>query len=270
VNPVRIGRLTRTLRRRLGWRQVDLARRAGVSQQTVSLVETGRSRRLALATLEKILGHLEADVYLVVRWRGGELDRVIDAPHASLLGSTADLLGAAGWLARAEVTYAIGRDRGSIDLLGFNPTDRAVLVVEVKSDVTSADSTLRRHDEKVRLAARIALERFGWVAASVSGLLVLPDASTPRRRIAALGSLFDRSYPLRGRALRRWMHRPDGPMRGILFLPITNAIGDRRALTSRRRIQRPARGLSERGVAGRVPLAGGRFVDSSGEHQADW
>jgi transcriptional regulator with XRE-family HTH domain len=270
MHAVRIGRIVRTLRRRLGWRQVDLAGRAAVSQQAVSLVETGNGRRLSLATLERILGALEAEIELVVRWRGGELDRLTDEAHATIVSGFMRLLLARGWLVRVEVTYAIGRDRGSIDVLAFHPNLRALLVVEAKADLTSAESTLRRHDEKGRLAGQIARDRFGWDATTVSRLLVLPDASTPRRRVAGHGALFDHAYPVRGRAVARWLRHPIGAISGLLFLSVTNPVGGRRVLESRRRIGRPRDGVPTLDLPPerreRVP----GFVDSSGEHQQNW
>lgn len=270
MHPVRIGRIVRSLRRRLGWRQVDLAKRAGVSQQAVSLAETGQARRVSLATLERILGALEAEVEILVRWRGGELDRIVDAAHAELVVAIAELLTALGWMVHLEVTYAIGRERGSIDLLAFHPVARTVLVVEVKVDMTSAESTLRRHDEKVRLARRIAQDRFEWDAPSVSRLLVLPDASTPRRRIAAHAALFHRMYPMRGREARRWLRRPDGPSAAIMFLSVTNRVGDRRGQGSRRRIQRPRETQTPVDPRSTARLRAPGFIDSTGEHQAEW
>jgi hypothetical protein len=151
-----------------------------------------------------------------------------------------------------------------------NPFERTLLVVEVKVDVTGAESTLRRHDEKSRLARRIARDRFGWDATSVSRLLVLPDASTPRRRIAAHFALFDRAYPLRGHDLRRWLRRPNGSTSGLIILSVTNPVGGRRLLESRRRVQRSTSGaLTHESTASTRPSTRD-FIDSSGEHQPGW
>lgn len=270
MHPVRIGRTVRALRRRLGWRQLDLARRARVSQQLVSLVETGRSRAVSLSKLERILEPLEADLEVVVRWRGGELDRIVDAAHAAMTAAVAALVGALGWDVRLEVTYAIGAERGSIDLLAFHAPTRSLLVVEVKVDLTSAEATLRRHDEKVRLARRVALERYGWTSASVSRLLVLPDASTPRRRVAAHGAIFDRAYPIRGPDARRWLTFPGGAVAGLLFLSVTNPPGGRRVLESRRRVRRPREHAAPGEATSPAPPWARGFIDSSGEHKTEW
>lgn len=251
MNPVRVGRIVRALRRRIGWRQIDLARRARVSQQTVSLIETGQARRVSIAVLERVLMTLGAELDLGVRWRGGELDRLLDEAHATLSGDVARVLGDRGWIVRVEVTYAVGRDRGSIDVLAFHAASGSLVVVEVKVDFTSAEATLRRHDEKVRLARGIAHERLDWIVRSVSRLLVLPESTTSRRRVERHAALMSRAYPLRGHELTSWLRAPDRPVDGILFLPPTKGVGGRRDLTSRRRIRQvrsaaPSAGLSTR------------------------
>ena len=50
-----------------------------------------------------------------------------------------------------EVTFANYRERGSIDVLAVNEGERAVLITEVKSEITSWEETQRRFDVKVRL-----------------------------------------------------------------------------------------------------------------------
>jgi transcriptional regulator with XRE-family HTH domain len=238
VNFVRVGRIARTLRRRRGWRQRDLAIRSNVSQQTVSLIERGLSRDASLTKIERVLGALEAEVDLVVRWRGGELDRVLDEGHAVLVGQVAAELASAGWLVEIELTYSRFGERGSIDVIAFHADRSALLVVEVKTEVASVEATVRKHDEKARLARTVVLERLGWSVRSTSRLLVLPAASTPRRHVARHAAVFDRAYPLRGANLRAWLREPSGPISGLLFASSTNGVGVGRALTSRRRINR--------------------------------
>src|SRR3990172_13141578 len=85
MDDLRLGALVRTLRRRLGWRQVDLARRAGVSQSAVSRLETGHLDELSLSTIRRIAAALEITVDFAPRWRGGELARLLHAGHAELV-----------------------------------------------------------------------------------------------------------------------------------------------------------------------------------------
>ena len=84
-----IGRVCRTLRRRLRWRQSDLAARAGVSQSLISDIERGQLRHVGLATLRRVFESLEVDLVLNARWRGGELDRLLDEDHSRLVAAIA-------------------------------------------------------------------------------------------------------------------------------------------------------------------------------------
>jgi transcriptional regulator with XRE-family HTH domain len=248
VNLVRVGRVVRTLRRNRGWRQVDLARRAVCSQQLVSAIEAGR--RVSLPALERVAHCLEAELELFIRWHGGQLERLLDEGHAELVALTATLLERRGWLVRLEVSYEIGRSSGSIDLLAFNVAASALLVVEVKTELLGAEATLRKHDEKTRLAASIA-SRFGWHPMTVSRLLVLPATTTVRVALDRRADLFGRAYPRRGREASRWLRDPVDRAEAILTIPITRPAGATRDLTSRRRIRRPNAGSPEHAARGR-------------------
>jgi hypothetical protein len=153
-----------------------------------------------------------------VRWRGGELDRLLDQTHAELVERAARLLERLGWEVHVEASFARYGERGSVDILAWHRTARIVLVIEVKSEITGVEETLRRHDTKVRLAPHIAFERLGERPAHVARLLVLPDTSVTRRRLAGHEVTFRRAYPARGRSVTRWLAAPDGPLAGILLL----------------------------------------------------
>ena len=232
-----IGRIGRALRHRLGWRQHDLAGRVGLSQGEISLFERGRIDGMPVRTVRRILSGLDAELVLVVRWRGGDLDRLLDAAHARLGDDLARLLEADGWEVAPEVSYAIFGERGSIDLLAWHADAATLLVVEIKSEITSVEGTFRKHDEKVRLAARIARERFGWAAGVTARLLVLPEHRTVRRHVEDKAALFSRVYPLRNVGVRRWLQSPAGPMSGILFLPNTSDSRAMRTRSMRKRVR---------------------------------
>jgi transcriptional regulator with XRE-family HTH domain len=146
VEDLRIGRALRAIRHRLAWRQVDLARRARVGQSTVSLLERGHIDGLSIRALRRACAALDADLVLLVRWRGGDLNRLLDERHARLGARLARILEALGWEVSPEVTFAINGERGSIDLLAWHAGTRTLLVVEIKSELTSAGDTLRRLD----------------------------------------------------------------------------------------------------------------------------
>jgi len=237
MDDVAIGRLVGVIRRRLGLRQADVAERAEVSQQLVSLLEAGGLGRLSLGAARGIFRAMGAELVVTVRWRGAEVDRVRDEIHARVVAVVAALLEAEGWLTAAEVSYSEFGERGSIDLLAFHPGTRILVVVEVKSEIASVEETLRRHDAKVRLAPKIARERFGWAAVGTCRLLAISDARTARRRVARHEGVFGRAYPVRGWAARGWLRHPFPGAGLLLFLSDTSGAGGRQGADTPRRVR---------------------------------
>ena len=209
----------------------------------VSRLERGRIATMPVGSIRDMAQALGAEVLLVIRWRGGELDRLMDEAHATLMGRAVEILQAFGWETRSEVSFSVYGERGSIDVLAWHAPTRTLLVVEVKSELTSVEETLRVHDAKLRLAARIAADRFGWHATITARLLVLPDLSTSRRRVARHRAVLDGAYPLRGHTIRAWLITPTPLVRpatvgGLLFLSPTQAARSRNGPVSRKRVRR--------------------------------
>lgn len=238
MDPIRVGRSLRALRQRLRWRQLDLARRAAVSQQTVSDIERGRAASVSLPRLVRVATALDADIDLVVRWRGGALDRLLDERHAALCAAAAHRLASAGFEVVAEASYSYFGERGSVDVLGWDARRAAIAVIEVKTELTSIEATLRKHDEKIRLGPRIARDRFGQSPRAVIGLLVVGDDSTSRRRVERHAPVLGSAYPIRGRAA--WAIAASGrsSARGLVFLSPTSPGGIRSGPV--RRVRRPS------------------------------
>ncbi len=238
MDDVRLGRRFRALRHRLGWRQSDVGAKAGVSQDLVSLVERGHIEDASIRSLRAVARALDAELTITLSFRGAELDRLLDEGHAALLGAVAARLGALGWEVRAEVSFAVWGERGSIDVLAWHAPSRTLLVVEIKTELVSVEETLRRHDAKTRLAADVAKDRFGWSATRVARLLVFPDASTPRRAVRRHDAVLRTAYPVRGRALRAWLGSPGGSIAGLAFHAATIQTRGTTTPVSRRRIRR--------------------------------
>jgi transcriptional regulator with XRE-family HTH domain len=209
--------------------QHAVARAAGVSQATISRLERGHLDTVSLRSVRRAFSALDARVSVDVGWRGGALDRLLDERHAALVGTLVTVLSAAGWDVAVEVTYSHFGERGSIDVLAVLLQARAAIVAEVKTELTSVEETLRRHDAKVRLAPLLIEERFGWRPLHVSRLLVLPEDRTARRRVARQAALLDRVLPARGQAIREWLRRPTGQLAGLWFLSGSHGRTQRRA-----------------------------------------
>ncbi|MEA2632413.1 MAG: Helix-turn-helix domain, partial [Chloroflexota bacterium] len=218
MNDPRLGTVIRALRRRKNWRQRDLASAAGVSQPLISKLERGEIGDVNVDTVRAVTAALDATLSIDVRWHGGAIDRLLDEKHARIVGASADLLALCSWLTEVEVSYSVYGERGSIDILAWHEGARALLVIEVKSELVSVEATLRKLDEKTRLAGTVARERFGWRSESVARMLVLPSNSTERRRVARHDAALGAALPLRYDDLRAWLRRPIGPMSGILFV----------------------------------------------------
>jgi transcriptional regulator with XRE-family HTH domain len=218
VDATRLGSVFRTVRIRLRLRQVDVARRAGVARSTVSRIERGLVGSLPVDVLAKVGASLEIHVDLLPRWRGGELTRMLNAGHSALHEATARLLAPQpGWLFAPEVSFAVYGERGVIDVLAFHGERRALLVIELKTELVDVEGLLGSVDRYRRLARGVARDR-GWDAASVSMWVVLRDTDTNRRRVAAHGTVLRAALPLDGWRMRRWLRAPDGAVAGLSFL----------------------------------------------------
>ena len=247
MEPARFGSAVRQLRRRRRWRQVDLAAAAGVSHDTVSRIERGRLDGVSHGTLQRVCGALGAVMSVELRWRGGAVDRLLDERHSALAGRMAERLGAHDWQVHPEASYSHFGERGSIDLLAWHATSSALLVVEIKTELTSIEETLRKHDAKVRLGPVIARERYGWAARSVARLLVVVDSTSNRRRVERQAALLAAVLPVRGRSVREWLGRPSGPLAGLLFLPLADEVRVKQAPATSHRIRSAVQVSAERG-----------------------
>jgi len=181
---------------------------------------------------------LGADLDVRVRWQGEGLDRLLDEGHATIIDRFLPLLRVASWEVALEVTFNEFGERGSIDILGWHPSTRALLVVEIKSVVPDAQGTLAPLDRKVRVAPKLARGR-GWDPVTVSRLLVIGDTTTNRDRVRRFNALFDAALPVRGRDVRRWLGNPDRAISALWFLPESTHRGVRRSTAGKARVNRP-------------------------------
>lgn len=245
MDDVRVGRILRRLRRRRGWTQAELGSRCGVSQQAISLVERGHGSDLSGDTLRRVFASLDARWEPIVTWRGGDLDRLLDEEHARLVGEVVRRMAALRWEVVVEVTYSEYGERGSIDVLGARRDLLAMAVVEVKSDLTVMDATVRKADEKERLVReKLGRRRFGFTPRHLARLLVLPSTETARRRVRSSASILDAAFPARGSEVRRWLREPVGDLAGIVFVSDTNPGGGTRVGGGPKRVRarKPCRG----------------------------
>lgn len=173
------------------------------------------------------------------RWRGGELDGLLNSGHAALHEHVAGLFEALpAWTAAPEVSFAIYGERGVIDVLAWHAERRALLVVELKTEIVDVQDLIGSVDRKRRLARRVGQER-DWPADRVACWVAVAETRTNRRREAAHARVLRAAFPDGGRALRSWPLSPRDAIAALSFVTIANGGGTSRPVASRRRVRRP-------------------------------
>ena len=238
MRDAQLGAAVRTLRRRRTWRQEDLARAAGVSRTLVSTIESGQITEVRISRLRSIARALEASLVVEMRWGGGALDRLLDERHAALASAALRVLESSAWHGRPEVSYSRYGERGSIDVLAWHAATRSLLVIEIKTELASVEATLRKLDEKSRLAPVIAAEQLGWRADVLGRALILGDTTTNRRHVRQQGRVLGSSLPASSATVRAWLRAPAGAIAGIMFLPNDAVAGVKRGPATEARIRR--------------------------------
>ncbi len=270
MDDVRLRRAIRAIRLHRRLRQVDLARISGLSQATISDVERGHAGTLSLRSVRAIVAALGADASVEIRWRSGDVDRLLDERHAALARAAVDLLVRRGWRVATEVTYSHYGERGAYDVLAVPEVAGLALAVEAKTRLVSLEATLRKLDEKVRLAPKVAADRFAMRPHSAIPMLVRPEGTASRRSVAMHDAILRRALPVRGAAARAWLAAPDATASGILLVVTPSRTGGTGPAGGAGRARRSGRagpgglGLERRPPDPRVSTLGLREVSPAG------
>jgi transcriptional regulator with XRE-family HTH domain len=237
MSDMRLGAAFKSVRVRSGRRQTDIAAAACVSATTVSRIERGRLREVSLDTLRAVGSVLELRIDVIARWRGGELDRLINARHSALHEAFAARLEVRpGWTVAPEASFSIYGERGVVDVLSWHGASRTLLVVELKSDLVDIQELIGSLDRKRRLAPRIGRER-GWDPIDVAAWIIVAESRTNRRHVATHRAVLRAGFPDDGHRLRSWLAHPDGPVNGLSFLPYGHQANLRRGLAAPHRVR---------------------------------
>ena len=121
-----------------------------------------------------------------------------------------------GWLVRPEVSFGIYGERGVVDILAWHAARRALLVIELKTEIIDVGELLGTLDRKRRLGAAIA-EPLGWKPATISAWLIVGEGMTNRRRVDAHAATFRAALPNDGRTARAWLADPSCELRALTF-----------------------------------------------------
>ena len=237
VDDLRVGQLFRAVRRRLGWRQVDVAARAGISQQLVALVEAGRLAGLTLGTLRSVAAALEIQLPFAPRWRGGAGDGLLDARHAAIVNVVVGILRLAGWTCVLEYTFSHYGERGSVDILAWHPGYRTLLIIEVKSRIFDVQALFVGIDRKARLVPQLVARDRGWRPLSVGRIVVVEESHANRSTVRRHAEAFAAALPAGSRDVRRWLREPTQPIAGLWFLTLTTGGGGKRVAGGAQRMR---------------------------------
>lgn len=218
MDDIGIGRLFRGIRLRLGWRQVDVADRAGITRSVYSDAERGHLDQLTVATLRRIASVLEVRLNVEPSWRGGRIERVLSGRHAAMAERVTSMVVEAGWIVRPEASFNHFGERGVVDLVGWHAATRTLLLIEIKTELVDPSGLLATTDIRRRLANVIARES-GWGPGVVAQWVVLADGRTNQRRVAEHRALLRAAFPADGRAIAGWLANPGASLDALWFLP---------------------------------------------------
>lgn len=211
------------VRSRLTQRELSIA--AAVPRSVVQVVEDGRLDRVRIGDLRRIAAGLDASVDLWLRWRGGDLPRLVNARHAALHEVVAGRYrGLSGWSYEPEVSFNEFGERGVVDGLAWHKESRSLVIHELKSELVDLSDLMATTDRKRRLAMRIVADR-GWNPASVSLWIVVADGRTNRRTLARHAAVLRAKFPADGHAVGAWLRNPSGRLDALSFLPVASADG---------------------------------------------
>ncbi len=216
---ISVGRSVRAVRLSKNLSQAEVARRAGIDQAQISRLERGLIEPLTMRTLRAISRALDMPPVMAPAWRSPELDKLRDRMHAALVEAFVGELERAGWRLAPENSFSLRGERGSADILAWHEAGQALLIAECKTRIWDVQDLLSSMDRKRRLLPGEATRRWGWRAAFVGVLLVMPEMSTHRHVIERYAATFRAALPKRQRAVRAWLMEPGSDMAGILFLP---------------------------------------------------
>jgi transcriptional regulator with XRE-family HTH domain len=209
MDDLRVGTIVRQVRIKKGWRQLDLARKAKVSPSTVSRIERGHLDLARVGTLRRVCHALEIMVDINVRYRAGDLDRLLNAKHSALHEAVAEMFEAElpAWTTEHEVSFAIYADRGVIDIVAWHAGRRALLIIELKTDVVDVNDLMATMDQRRRLARQIVKDR-GWDPVTVSTWVVIANSRTNRKRVATHSAVLRTAFPRDGRSMAAYLADP--------------------------------------------------------------
>jgi transcriptional regulator with XRE-family HTH domain len=232
----RIGRGLRAIRIRANSTQKEVADGAKVPRAVIGSVERGDLARVRVEQLLAIAVALRADLDIVLRWNGTELDRLLNAGHSAMHELVVGILTAAGWEAVPERSFSIWGERGVVDLLAWHAATRSLLVVELKTEIVEVQRLIGTVDRYRRLAPQVVRD-LGWEPLVVAVWVAVAESPTNRRRLGEHAGVLRAAFPSDGRTVPGWLRRPSGALAALSFLSDARVANRTAARSSRRRVR---------------------------------
>lgn len=233
-----IGTGLRAIRIRSQLTQAELAIAADVPRSVIQAIERNRIDVVRVGDLRAAAAALDASVDLSLRWRGGDLPRLVNSRHAVLHEIVAARYGALpAWRYEPEVSFSSFGERGVIDGLGWHEASRSLLIHELKSELVDLSDLMGTVDRKRRLAVDVVRDR-GWRPASVSTWVVVVDSRSNRRALARHDAVLRSKFPSDGHAMAAWLRQPVGRLDALSFLPLAALDGSVAGPTAVRLVRR--------------------------------
>jgi DNA-binding Xre family transcriptional regulator len=240
MDAIRLGTSIRTIRIRRGWRHVDLADATGVSRGTVSRIERGHLDGVTVDKLMTVCRALDGWLDLNLRWRGGELDRLLNAAHSAMHEQVARRFrDQPGWTYAPEVSFSRYGERGVVDAFAWHEVSRTLVVIELKTLLVDIQELIGNVDRKRRLAPDIVAER-GWRPNRVVAWVVVAESRTNRRRLEVHRALIKAAFPSDGRSIPGGMKDARRVVDSLWFLPDVRQPSTKRGSWGRQRVRRAA------------------------------
>jgi hypothetical protein len=201
-------------------------------------LERGKAGDLGIDSLIDIVEALGGRIDFVVRWQGGELDRLLNARHSTLHESVARWFrGRRGWVIAPEVSFSIRGERGIIDIVAWHAESRTLLVIELKTEIVDVNELMGTIDRKRRLASYVVRER-GWFPASVGVWVIVAESVTNRRRVRSHQATLRAAFPSDGRKVAGWMTKPAGEFRCLSLWSNAHMTSTKAGLAAVRRVRK--------------------------------
>jgi len=229
----RLGKALREARRASGLTQTQAARRAGISQPTWSLLESGRDARYTLATWDRA-AHAVGTVLNAYLPEASAADQPRDAVHLrnqELVLRTAEQGGWSG-VPEQALDSELARSRHGDVVLDRHRTPAAPgewCLIEVVDWVADVGESVRDFDRRLGALDRYAVARMhDDESVPVTSGVWLVRATARNRQIVGEHSHFFRGrFPGSGRAWLEALTNPDSPMPAATALLWVDVSGTR-------------------------------------------